>query len=161
MRAAIREGDSRLSHPGSFGSDCRLYSTELASHINLCEFPALTHFETGLSTYKSLSTTLPTVNRLEELTLNVETDVLDEGIEPEWDPIFDEGIETEVEPKPDPCAEMDDLIVSASMPALRRVEIRVFGTSNDTPWFHLGAIKYFFPQLQARGLLAVSDVRGA
>jgi hypothetical protein len=98
------------------------------------------------------------VNRLEELTLNVRTDVFDEAIEPEWKPVF-EG-ETEVTPKSDPCAKMDDLLVSASMPALRRVEIRVFGTSTDTRWFHLGAVKFLFPHLQARGLLAVSDARG-
>jgi hypothetical protein len=120
---------------------------EVTLQINLSEFPALTWLETDLWAYRTIGTTLPDANRVENLVLK--THISD----------FDESGKTLF------CSPTDAFIAKAPMPALQGVEIRLSGVFNeagvDGGWFQLSSIRTFFPQLQARGVLTMSDHRGA
>ncbi|KAJ6576131.1 hypothetical protein DFH09DRAFT_1361718 [Mycena vulgaris] len=121
---------------------------DFAFRVDLPDFPALTCLELcyshigSYSNYAVISTLNPR-NCVEVLVLHVHVEAM----------TFT-GRHTR-----HPLSAADALIANSTLPALRQVELRISGRSDDDLGFESNSVKSCFPQLDAKGLLVVTDSR--
>ncbi|KAJ6540126.1 hypothetical protein DFH09DRAFT_1396267, partial [Mycena vulgaris] len=114
-------------------------SGNFASELNLSDFPAMTCLRVDDSSLVAIPS-LSFDNSLEILIFHFNAHILRLD--------YDE-----------PSYVLIDALANSLMPVLRHVEVRIFGRLRVA--FDLASVKSYFPQLESKGLLVVTDHRGA